>query len=308
MNWFRITTHFIALSFGLGIGAWAYQQQLTGHNVEPTVEENTAHVQASVESELELQKPEANDSEDDIEVKVSTEPADDISSFSHEELLDKYNALLEEHEELRAKFKKIINEDEQLKAVVSYRNSSKRLKQQLEQIDERLQQSNIENSLLMNKLKEYDPEAVKNLATNIEVVKDALPQGISRRINRLSPSMREKVVDFHQNEDQHVDESNVYQQSIYDFITSHYNGHLVNISSLKCKNSACELYLEEKINRKTLKDQGISGDELKAVYAQEPAFKTIVNDLKNMSSIEMTHTSSTSSRFTSYMLFKVKWR
>lgn len=307
MSWVKVSTYGLAVLVGVIAGAFAvpFSNDISGNQESVLYSQPQPEKKGNNHADI-CEQDSRIINEFDHPEGLQILPPEELSL---PELAKQYKYLLEENDKLREKLKNIAQEDTKLRLIDNFRKSNKWLKTQVNEQEEQLKSALIEASLLANKLQEYDPEAVKDIATNSEEVKTLLPASVAKRVARLSDRSLQRVVDFHKKEDALEGDSYLFQQYLNDFIISHPNGHLVKISSLSCKNSMCELYLQETVTQQTLLASGMDKAEIKTyLNDQAPAYRAIKVDLINMPSIDVRGMSSSGGRFDSYMLFKVRWR
>ncbi len=163
------------------------------------------------------------------------------------------------------------------------------------------------NKLLEDKLIQYEPDLVRADETisdeQLAEVFAELPD--SFYFKGIPASRREVIVDYHQ-QPEDLDEGYALQQKISDFIHTHPRAPEVTLTSLTCKQTQCELYIEEKVTRKNLLDQGYKKEEIMEIQrTQDSAQKTIINDLRKHSTIVVRSKAHLSSYFYGYYLFEL---
>ena len=150
------------------------------------------------------------------------------------------------------------HENTQLKQQVE--QLTDQLEQRIERIKNTLQESPImktfkedkiklaqlkrENTRLMTKLAQYDPELVASTTLTPEN-KAQLPKKISDRFEQMSFEHRTEIANFVNQKDEFNEGSNMAQKML-DFIAMHPESYNIKNQSVICKKNQCEIYIENK--------------------------------------------------------------
>jgi hypothetical protein len=158
-----------------------------------------------------------------------------------------------------------------------------------------------ENAMLKHKISRLEPSNFDD-----EVLKKLVPAPHNRSLTMLPDNIKQEILDLHQQEND-PNWGYIKQQQLTDFITTHVNFEYVNLTSVMCKINQCEVILDEKINKNTLEQQGLTTEEIKEVEeTQEPKYKAIFDEIRINPELNLRTGTYMPNRFGIYMQLKDK--
>lgn len=158
-----------------------------------------------------------------------------------------------------------------------------------------------ENAMLKHKISRLEPSDFDD-----DVLKELVPAPHDRTLTILPDKIKQEILDLHQQEDD-PDWGYIKQQQLTDFITTHVNFEYVNLTSVMCKINQCEVILDEKINKNTLEQQGLTTEEIKEIEeTQEPKYKAIFDEIRINPELNLRTGTYMPNRFGIYMQLKDK--
>lgn len=170
-----------------------------------------------------------------------------------------------------------------------------------QQLLTKLAETQTENAMLKHRLEQLEPSNVSD-----EQIKAIIPEEYASIVSSFSGKIKEQIVDLHQQEDD-LDWGLRKQQELLYFINTHQNGHQILITSLICKIDQCQLILDEKTTRASLKEEGFNFEEVEHIVStQQPKYKKIFDDLRLQPELNLYSSTYTPNRFGIYALLKDK--
>lgn len=193
---------------------------------------------------------------------------------------DQLIALQDENTALKQQVEQLTNQLKQRKAHIENTLQQSPIMKTFKENKIKLSRLENENTRLMAKLAQYDPELVASITLTPEN-KAQLPKKISDKFEQLPFKHRKEIANFVNQQDK-LNEGDNTAQKILDFIAMHPESYNIKNQSVICKQNQCEIYIENAIGREELEAQGYTAEQIREHVkglTTNNSYKNIINDM-----------------------------